>query len=892
GQVSLVGQSWWADHAVAGTVVIPGAALLEWVVSAGQQLGCAVVSELTLQVPVLVPADTPLDVRVVITSEPTDTTTGAGLTETEVRKVVVHTRPAGDDGEWTTHATGTLTSDTATGIGADPGALDAAGVVHGQPLSRGEAESIDTAGFPWPPVGAEAVDIAGLYDELATAGLEYGPMFQGVQAAWRAGEQVWVEVELPGTGAAGGFTAHPALLDAILHGIAFGDFTRDPARTYLPFAWSGVRLQPIESASVRCQLTPAGPDAIAIIATDEHNNPVLTVDSVALRAVRPDEIGARGNYEHLFQVEWQPVDLPAAADTVAVIGDPHTLPGAATYPDLAAFAAADAATFGHVVFRIPADAAASLTVVSVLQTIQWWLGESRWQDSRLVFLVEEDGATAGAVRGLVRAARAEHPDRFGLVVLGQADTAPLPWMLTVPDGEVLLRDGKPWVQRLARVSRAAAMPLPFPSGDAGWVLITGGLGTIGSALARHLVVRHGVRRLVLTGRSGPAADGAAELVAELTVLGAEVQVVACDVADSAAVHELAGRYRFTGAVHAAGALADALVTELDPDRLAVAYLPKADGMANLHAALPAEVPMVAFSSLAAVFGAPGQANYAAANGFLDGYARQCRTAGRPVVSIAWGFWEDRGAMTDHLDDKDLRRLRGSGVEPLSTDDGLALFDAAVAAGLPNVVAARFDLAGLRAQDSAEISPLYRGLIRTSSRTEAEPKAGDARGKLAALTGLERAQALEQFVRRHVAAVLGHDRPDTLSLERGFLELGFDSLTAVDLRNRLSRALNLRLPATLMFDYPDAAALAGYLDEQLGGGDERSSTPVDQGLDRLAALLAAADPDQAERSRLAARLRELLTTFDSGAETVDVTERLESASDSEMFEFIDNELGVS
>ncbi|MEU7673016.1 type I polyketide synthase [Streptomyces huasconensis] len=356
----------------------------------------------------------------------------------------------------------------------------------------------------------------------------------------------------------------------------------------------------------------------------------------------------------------------------------------------------------------------------------------------------------------------------------------------------------------------------------GTVLVTGGTGLIGSAVARHLVTRHGVRDLVLIGRRGPDAPGARELAAELTALGATVRVEACDAADRAALGRLlAGLDGLRGVVHAAGALDDGVVTALTPERLETVLRPKADAAWNLHELTrDRDLALFAlFSSAAGVLGSAGQGGYAAANSFLDALAEERRAQGLPAHSLAWGLWADRSAMTRTLGTADLDRMRRLGIRPLTTDEGLALFDAAVRLPYAHTVPIRLDLAALREQRPP--APLLRALVRTTAkRTAANTPAGGGDGlreRLAALTPADRDRTLTELVRAQAAAVLGHGGAEAVETDRAFRDMGFDSLTAVELRNRIGSATGLRLPVTAVFDHPTPAALAAEVGVRLGTG---------------------------------------------------------------------------
>ncbi|WP_414636747.1 SDR family NAD(P)-dependent oxidoreductase [Actinophytocola sp.] len=427
-----------------------------------------------------------------------------------------------------------------------------------------------------------------------------------------------------------------------------------------------------------------------------------------------------------------------------------------------------------------------------------------------------------------------------LDLMSHGDLAPLP--LTTWDvrhAPEALR----WVSRARHVGKIV-LTVPAPLDPAGTVLITGGTGVLGGLVARGLVTEHGVRRLVLTSRRGGRAPGAERLVAELTELGAEVTVAECDVAnrDSLSAVLVAARADLgplTAVVHAAGVLDDGILDALTPDRLDLVMRPKVDAVDALHELTLGDdlAAFVLFSSASATFGGAGQANYAAANAYLDAFAQRRRAAGLPAQSLAWGLWADRSEMTGDLGAADVARMGRAGVVPLSTEEGLSLFDTALRAAPAVLLPMRLDLPALRAAADG-VPALLRGLVGTR-RAAASPAGGGpalAR-RLAGLSPGEQDAVLLDLVRSAVAAVLGHTSGDAVPVGKAFKELGFDSLTAVELRNRLNAASGLRLPVTVVFDHSTPAALAEHLRTELVPDAETTGEATDPEETRIRAAIA-------------------------------------------------------
>ena len=442
---------------------------------------------------------------------------------------------------------------------------------------------------------------------------------------------------------------------------------------------------------------------------------------------------------------------------------------------------------------------------------------------------------------------------------------------------------------------------PGPAGQAGTVLITGGTGTLGALTARHLAGTGRAAGVALVSRSGPAASGVPALAADLARAGAGVRVLAADLArpgTAAAVTAAAARGgRLSAVIHAAGVLDDATTGSLTPARVAAVMAPKAAAAWQLHLATrDADLDgFVMFSSAASVLGGAGQGNYAAANAFLDALAAHRRAAGLPAQSLAWGLWAPGSAMTAGLGEAGRARITRSGMTALTPAQGLALLDAAPATPRPLLLAARIDISRLRAQAArgGAVPPLWQGLAGAPARRPAAAGAGAGAlpSQLAGLPPAEQDRILTGLVREHAAAVLGHPGPAAVEPGRAFTELGFDSLTAVELRNRLSTVTALTLPATLIFDYPTPATLARHLQTQIAG-QKTDYLPGLEELERLKAVLSSISRDGDGRRRIAARLEAIMKEF--RAETVDSVPadlELETATDDEMFDLVERELNA-
>jgi NADPH:quinone reductase-like Zn-dependent oxidoreductase/acyl carrier protein len=447
----------------------------------------------------------------------------------------------------------------------------------------------------------------------------------------------------------------------------------------------------------------------------------------------------------------------------------------------------------------------------------------------------------------------------------------------------------------ARHVGKVVLTVPQPLAAEGTVLITGGTGTLGARVARHLVAEHGVRHLLLTSRQGAGAAGAESLTGELEAAGAQVTLAACDVADRDALASLLASvpaaHPLTAVIHTAGVLDDGLLGALTPERLDRVLRPKVDAALHLHE-LTAELDLssfVLFSSAAGVLGSPGQSNYAAGNTFVDALAHHRRRRGLPATSLAWGFWAERSGLTAKLGDADLSRLSRQGLAAMSSEHGLALLDATLRRPDPLLVPARFDAPALAAQ-ADRLLPMLRGLVHTTSRRRVEAGAGVSatlKQRLAGLSAAEAEGALLELVRSETITVL-RVAASAIQPDRPLKELGLDSLMALELRNRLGAVTGLPLPATLLFDHPTAAALAQKLRTELVTDATTNELPLLAELDRLESRLSTIAPNDRAREIIAKRLSTLLARWSSvevAPEASTLVEEIGSASDDELFDLV-------
>ncbi|WP_394813307.1 type I polyketide synthase [Streptomyces johnsoniae] len=678
------------------------------------------------------------------------------------------------------------------------------------------------------PEGAEQVDIESLYGRLAKHGLEYGPAFRGLRAVWSHGDEVYADAALDDTaGSSDDYLLHPALFDAALQAALVSDLGSDEG-TFLPFVLRGVRVHKPGARAVRVHTAPAG-GGVTLALTGDDGEPVATVGTVLRRSVTPGQLDAAAQRPRLLRPVWKAVPPPPASpgrQRWAFLGTDHVgFTGALksighafdSYPSLPSL---DSALTGGTpapdvvaVSCTDADSPVRSAAQRALMLVQEWLGDERLNATRLVLLTSGAVATrpqedlpdvpGAAVWGLLRSAQSEHPGRFVLVDIDNPEESGRALAAAVASGEPQLAVRRGTLHRPRLVRRAP----PRRAALAGTVLVTGGTGALGRLVARHLVTQHEVTHLVLLSRRGPQALGATELNDELTALGARVDIIACDATDRAALERALGTIPAPSAViHTAGLVSDATAVTLTPRRLDEVLGPKVDAALHLHDLIQdPDCAFVLFSSIAGLTGNRGQGNYAAANAALDALAHRRRTLGLRGTSLAWGLWED--GMGSGLSPTELGRIKKSGFAPLTPDQGLALFDAALAGDEALLAPVRLNESAL----STDVPPILADLVSAPSGTGT----GESlRSRLAALPEGERDQAALDFVLATAADVLGFAGPEEVAADREFSTVGLDSLGNLELSRRLSSATGIRLPATLAFDYPTPADLASQLRQLL------------------------------------------------------------------------------
>ena len=853
GRWSVRTHPWLADHAVWGTALLPGTGFVDLVLTAGAEADCGALEELVIEAPLILPEDSGIQVRVEL----------GAPDESGRRTVSVHSRPEGDEPDWTRHATGTL-------VPEDPDSAEAA--------------------LAWPPAGATPVpvDVESVYADLAERGYEYGPAFRGLRGVWTRDDEIFAEVALPEQQQedAGRFSLHPALLDASLHApLIYG--TGLPR---LPFSWNGITLWTRGASRLRAHFVPAGEETWQVTVTDQNGVPVARIDALVGRQVTQEQLaGARLARETassrlddwVYGPTWIPADVtdPAAAPTgawlVAVPADrsddttvtacltalrdrgAHVVPLPVDGPDRDTLtglltrtvtdAVTDGATLTGVLSLLALDEsehpglpgvtgglAATLALVQALGDAgveaPLWLatqGAVATSDTDPVHSADQ-----AALWGLGQAAALEHPGRWGgLVDLPAAlDPGTGALLATVLGGgsgdedQLALRDGTVLARRLEHTPLHRPQPDGTPGRTTGTVLITGGTGALGGHVARHMAAA-GAGHLVLVGRRGTDTPGIAELTAELTGTGARVTVAAVDVTDRQALADLLAKLAADGdpvrtVVHAAGVNGFGTLQETTLDDFGAVVSAKAAGAAHLDALL-GDTPLdafIVFSSIAGVWGSGSQSAYSAGNAYLDALALRRRGQGRTATSIAWGAWAGGGM----VDAGSAPQLRRQGIETVRPELMLTALDRALTGGQSGLTVAHIDWKRFHAAFTApRPSALLQGVseVRRIAAAEARARradlatAGSLRERLAGLEEAPRTRSCSTWSARSPpsSSATRTPTPSTRTVPSGAgLRLAHRRRTA----QQAVSGHRPRLPATLLFDHPAPAVLVAHLREAL------------------------------------------------------------------------------
>jgi acyl transferase domain-containing protein/NADP-dependent 3-hydroxy acid dehydrogenase YdfG/acyl carrier protein len=882
GRLSLQTHTWLADHAVSGMALLPGTAFVELALQAGRHAGCETVSELTLRAPLVLPEQGGVQIQVslgkpeadgrcsiAIHSRPEETFEDGSVDSdgwtTHAEGVLA--RQAAEGSAKPLEGSNELDAGGWPPPGAEPLAIDE---LYDQAAERGLEYGPAFQGLRavWrhaEELFAEVVlsdeqepdaSLFGIHPALLDGALHAlgADALPGLDEA--TPDQIWlpfswgeVQLHAPGVSAlrirlsrAEGGTLSLAAFD---HNgtpvVSVGSLVVRPiAASVLGEARAGYHRSLFSASWTPISVSPGVPAGHWVVLGDEGAECAeelrasgVSVDCHADLLSLAAHLDRGAAIPDVVLVDW----TSGATETVDLAGSPEARDGAK-----------------------PAErmvAAVHSTVGRLLDLAQSWVGDERFAQARLVLVTrgavavdEHDDVpdlSAAAAWGLLRSAQSEHPGRFVLADLdgGRACWAALAAALVYDEPQLAGREGAFAAFRLARIARAGgaagqrAIP-PHPSSvhsdeDAGsspgagagslaldpraTVLITGGTGNLGRLVARHLVIAHGARNLLLVSRSGQDAAGSSQLQDEIEALHATVRVVDCDVSDrpqlQALLASIPPECPLGAVVHTAAVLEDGVIDSLTHAQLDRVLAPKVDAAWHLHE-LTAHLDIsafVLFSSAAGTFGNPGQGNYAAANTFLDGLAAYRRARGLAGVSLAWGLWRQVGATsTDELSEINRARMARSGFAALSNEEGLELLDDALMTNRALALPVKLDIAALRARARAGALPaLLRGVVRVASTQRQVDSAGESLAlRLRALPEHERGEAVLAIVREEVATVLGHSHPRAIDPHSAFRELGFDSLSAVELRNRLVAVTGLGLPVTIIFEYPTTAALAERL----------------------------------------------------------------------------------
>ena len=701
--------------------------------------------------------------------------------------------------------------------------------------------------IPLPAVTTPSTDF---YAALAARGLRYGPRCRGITAITRIDDTAHATLARPPGSTAPGSTLHPVLLDSALHSLLFTTPDDDP-RPLVPIALDRMHMHrpPGEHAHAIARLTRRDDHHLeGDIQIHDESGELVTLEGLHLQRLA----GTRVTHDDLHTIIWRELPTPTPTPTartwllipdrggiatqlatrLVAAGDRVELSTATFHDGLIDLSALDAT------ITLDTDGGSAANIV--LQTLDPALRRIQalpHTHAPRLFLITRGARQAepndpiapaqAPLWGLGLTLAYEHPElRCTRIDLPISDTdlaASLDALTTelradTPEDQLAFRGPRRLAARLIPGTVTQAAPVHF--NEPGALLITGGLGGLGLALAQWLVER-GALHLVLLGRRGITDPSQAATIASLRSAGTRIDIHQADVADASSLQQILDTLDapLLGVFHAAGVLADGLVRAQDRQTLAQVLAPKIAGAWNLHR-LTRDRPLrhfVLYSSIAALIGSPGQSNYAAANAFLDALAEHRHSLGLPALSIAWGAVADIGLAAQ--DEQRGARLAGRGMLPLTiahahTRLGQLLVDPKI----PHIGVAPFDpRAWAEFYPSAASSPMF-----ADSST---PTAPPTRIDLASATPDERAHLIKTTLHAEVRRVL---RVDTSRLHRhvSLLDLGLDSLTGLELRNRLEATLGLPLRASLAWTYPRLDDLATHLGNLLTPPPDLDAPPID------------------------------------------------------------------
>lgn len=829
GRMGPSNELWMLDHAIDGVAINAGATTAELILSAGSTMGLGRLDSLILleNLPLFPESETDIQLRIGALDDD-----GSAKVDVYFRAPAHQSDPQTDhaSNEWSRHATARL-------------------------LPSEAASSYWLEFAHWPPHQAEALEHHSLYAKLEEAGVHLGPAFQLITSAWRKGEDVYVEAELPASDGSA-FRIHPALLDAGLQASLLQSLPAEGARQL--FSISGLQIYQDNVRSIRaCVRLKSGNGQTetqsehSVRIADHSGAPVAQIASIVLRSADPS---ARKVRRHpVYRMEWTELfpsvgqHGPALCWITPEVGQwRKAAPEGEVVPTMAeALAAVSARSLaGAALLSQPkklrnAHDALEVTL-SVVAAVQAWLADPVTQKLPLIVVTQNaiDANKTGAsinlaqspLWGLLRCVQWEHPNR---IVLLDVDThenlnsaLPFAWA-AVQEGEVQLaiRKGHLLAARLGKHSLLPHIsstdgPEPAVSGI-GTALITGA-GSLGALVARHLVQTRQYERIVLASRRGPDAPGLTQMMRTLPISDIEVRIEKCDVSDRAELERLidgiSGDKPLKAILHTAGISDPLPIEELTPDAISHIMRPKVDAAWALHELTKNRQldSFILFSSAVGAIGLKDQSHYGAANSFLDALATYRHSLGLPATSLSWGMWDYNTEMGDQLGAERLATVIAAGYRMISPDYGLAVIDAALKPQdevcQSQLIPARFDLRRLEARSPSAL------LAKLSEGSSPRRSGHDFMAHYRSADESSRPAVLMKTVTELACKVLRNPDPSSITENTEFRSLGFDSLTSIEIVAELSTAMGLSLPVTAVFDHPTPRLLVAFLQEQLDAND--------------------------------------------------------------------------